>query len=125
MTSKKEATRARQQAHEAMAAHRQMRMAREQANEADLTAYLLLEQQLRAAEVSYRDALAVLRRRQGDLLRQWHARGEKVADIADLTGMPVRHLNQLINANESEHRRAGTAQQSSIPLPSPDPHEGS
>ncbi len=125
MPSKKETMRVRRQAHEAMATRRQKRIAREQANEADLTAYLLLEQQIGAAEANHRDALAALRSRQGELLRQWRARGEKVAEMADLTGMPVHHLNQLINASTSGHRRAAAAQTSPASVTSPGPQVGS
>lgn len=96
MPSKKSAALARRQAHEALAAHRQQRLERERANEADLTTYLLLAQQVRDIETAHRDALAALHRRQAHHLRQWHARGEKLSDIAELTGNTTTELRRFL-----------------------------
>ncbi len=96
MATKKQTTFARAQAHHRLALHRQARIEREQANEADLTAYLLLQQQLADAEQVYRSAAATIRHRQAAHLCEWRDRGEKPAAIAELIGLPLSELNKLI-----------------------------
>lgn len=96
MASKKAITLARQQAHRALASQRQQRIERDRANEADLAGYLLLEQQIGDAERNYRDTIASLQRQQGDRLQHWHARGEKLSTIAELTETPTAELSRLI-----------------------------
>ncbi|MQY24361.1 hypothetical protein [Nocardia macrotermitis] len=96
MTSKKQTALARTHAHERLARQRQERIEREQANETDLTAYLVLQQQLTDTERTYQRSVRTIRDRQATHLRNWRARGEKPAVIADLVGMTVTELNRLI-----------------------------
>lgn len=101
-TKKKQTALARAHAHERLARQRQERLEREQANEADLTAYLVLQQQLADAEQNYQSAARMIRDRQAGHLQDWRARGERLAVIADLIGMTVTELNRLIkNSTES------------------------
>ncbi|WP_280363509.1 hypothetical protein [Nocardia wallacei] len=96
MTSKKAVTHARRRAHEALAAQRLQRVEREKANEADLTAYLLLEAEIHESERTLCDAIAALRRKQGNHLQHWHARGENLGDISKLTNTTVAELRRLM-----------------------------
>ena len=110
MATKKQTALARSQAHHRLALQRQARIEREQANEADLTAYLLLQQQLIDAERAYRDTVAAIRRRQSTHLRAWRERGEKPAAIAELVGLSVTELNSLT-------RRTATPPHAKDPAP--------
>ncbi len=116
MATKKQTILARAQAHHRLALQRQARIEREQANEADLTAYLLLQQQLADAEQVHRSAAATIRHRQAGHLREWRDRGEKPATIAELTGLPLAELNKLIK-DASGARRGPAAQRPIDALP--------
>ncbi|MGV9663765.1 hypothetical protein [Nocardia niigatensis] len=108
MTSNRAASVARQRAHEALAIHRQQRLEREKANETDLATYLLLEQQIADAEEHVHKVVAALRRKQGEHLRHWYDRGEKLSDIAKLTGKPVAEVSRLMKATpEPAHTDVG------------------
>ncbi len=98
MSTRKSVVSARQQAHRALATRRQQRIEREKANESDLAAYLLIEEQIREAVRVHRDAITALRCRQGNHLRQWRGRGEKLSAIAELTGRSAAELSRLIKA---------------------------
>ncbi|NNH72960.1 hypothetical protein HLB23_24390 [Nocardia uniformis] len=104
MASKKSVVSARQRAHQALAAHRQERIAREKANEADLVAFLLLEQQIGEAGQTYRHTISALRHQQGVHLRQWRDRGERLSAIADLTGRSVAELGRVIKSATAPNR---------------------
>ncbi|WP_225730495.1 MULTISPECIES: hypothetical protein [unclassified Nocardia] len=116
MTTRKQATLARQQAHRRLAIQRRQRFEREQANEADLTAYLLLQQQLDDTERAFRSTVDSIRHRQAAHLLGWRNRGEELSVIAGMTGLSRAELGKLIKlaSGSREHSPATDRHQAVI-----------
>ncbi|NUS42904.1 MAG: hypothetical protein HOQ24_04320 [Mycobacteriaceae bacterium] len=105
---------ARRRARERLARERLEQIERNKANEADLTEYLLLEHRIGAAEVerdasfaqievNHRSAVEEMLGLQVECVRRMRARGEKVAAIADLTGLTVRDVNRISKASNGRN----------------------
>jgi len=121
VTNKKNpAITARRQARERLAQERAEQAERNRNNEADLTDYLVAEQQIAQADADRDAAINDARERHGTVVREWKLqqrgcvarmsdRGETSTVIADRTGLTIREIKQLISHVPEQKREQANA----------------